>query len=70
MKRKNIKVAGISLTLPFKLFRELKEIFKALIESIGYEALEMKYPTFLFFFLENMKKKYTRKYEITVITKW
>ena len=61
MKRKNIKVAGISLTLPFKLFRELKEIFKALIESIGYEALEMKYPTFFVFFLREYEKKIYEK---------
>jgi len=57
MKRKNMRVAGISLTLPFKLFRELKDLFKTLIESIGYEELEKRYPTFFTFFLRDYEKK-------------
>ena len=57
MKRKNLRVAGISLTLPFKLFRELKVLFKALIESIGYDELERKYPTFFTFFVREYEKK-------------
>jgi len=61
MKRKNLRVAGISLTLPFKLFRELKDVFKSLIESIGYEELESKYPTFFAFFLREYEKKHKNK---------
>lgn len=63
MKRKSLKVAGISITLPFKLFRELKDIYKNLIESIGYNELEKKYPTFFAFFLRDYEKKRKRNVE-------
>jgi len=57
MKRKYMRVAGISLSLPFKLFRELKHLFKTTIESVGYDELERRYPTFFAFFLRDYEKK-------------
>lgn len=61
MKRKSFSVAGISLTLPIKLLREIISIYKSLIESLGYEELEKKYPTFFTFFLREYEKKLKRK---------
>jgi len=61
MKRINLKVAGISLTLPFKLFRELKDVFKSLIESLGYEEMEKSFPFFFTFFLKSYEKKHRKK---------
>lgn len=61
MKRKSLNIAGISLTLPIKLLREIMAIFKSMIESIGYEELERTYPTFFTFFLREYEKKVKRK---------
>lgn len=61
MKRKSLNIAGISLTLPIKLLREIMDIFKSMIESLGYDELEKKYPTFFTFFLREYEKKLKRK---------
>ena len=51
----------MSLTLPLMLFKELKTIFKSLIESLGYDELEIKYPLFFTFFLRDYEKKHRKK---------
>ena len=51
MKRKSLNIAGISITLPFKLLRDIIAIFKSMVESMGYDELEKKFPTFFTFFL-------------------
>lgn len=61
MKRKSLNIAGISITLPFKLLKDINAIFKSLIESLGYDELEKKYPTFFSFFLREYEKKYRKK---------
>lgn len=61
MKRISFKISGISLTLPLMLFKELKTIFKEKIESLGYDELEKKYPTFFTFFLRDYEKKNKKK---------
>jgi hypothetical protein len=61
MKRISFKISGISLTLPLKLFKELKIIFKSMIESMGYDELEKKFPLFFTFFLKSYEKKLKQK---------
>lgn len=61
MKRKSLNIAGISITLPFKLLKDINAIFKSLIESLGYDELEKKYPTFFSFFLREYEKKHRKK---------
>ena len=61
MKRKSLNIAGISITLPFKLLRDIIAIFKYIVESIGYDELEKKYPTFFTFFLREYEKKHKNK---------
>jgi len=61
MKRKSLNIAGISLTLPFKLLRDINAIFKSMIESLGYDELEKRYPTFFTFFLREYEKKHRKK---------
>lgn len=61
MKRKSLNIAGISITLPFKLLRDINGIFKTLIESMGYDELERKFPTFFSFFLKEYEKKHKKK---------
>jgi hypothetical protein len=64
MKRKSFNVVGISITLPFKLYREIVAIYKSFIESIGYDELEKKYPTFFNFFLREYEKKFKQKRKV------
>lgn len=60
MKRKSLTIAGISITLPFKLLKDINAIFKEKIESMGYDELEKKFPTFFTFFLREYEKKSTK----------
>ena len=61
MKRKSLNIAGISITLPFKLLRDIIAIFKSMVESMGYDELEKKFPTFFTFFLREYEKKHKNK---------
>lgn len=57
MKRKQFRYAGIAITLPVKMFKELSGLYKLVIEKIGYDEMEKRFPTVFHFFLRDYEKK-------------
>ena len=64
LKRKRLNVAGISLSLPIKLYKELIAIYKSFIDTIGYNELEKRFPTFFTFFLRGYENKHRKKEKV------
>lgn len=56
MKRKHFKFIGMSFTLPNKMFKELVGIYKLIIELLGYDEMEKRFPFMFSCFLRFYEK--------------